>query len=270
MNRLIEDAINLSETVLDSLLPGQEWVIVNIAKTDTQTFALDGIPQIPTCFGYVYDRVPELLEKEGIIEAKEENRWYTEVKNISHYMNDDFTEIAFAKLRELDGITAFTRKKGYLTEDEIVEYIDGSDRVNFNRQFGKQYAVLMNRKAMEQFIGWYRGLTPKFDEKTGELHFLGQTMKFSGAITIKTVKLLMDNLNSFVSKKDFYNLRGVDNYDTKIRLKKLTAIHDIFEKSIKDIKTTLAKNPKIEEALTIIQKDGFGIFMNKKVMFSSR
>lgn len=257
MNNLTQDALRLSETILDSLLPNEGWVIVNIAQINQKTFKVPTWPGIPTSFGYEFDKVPDLLIEEGVIEMLASDHWFTDV-----------TSLMLLEGESINQMTVFARGKGYIKQNENIEFmwtgIINGVKMYWRGSYRGQYAALINRKQLEVFIKYCKNLGPKFNEETGTFEFLGETVNFEGKVEIKSVQLLVQNLNSIVAKEDFYKVRGKEDYQVIKKEHGVTRLHDVLEKVFDKIKKKFETNPKLKDTIKLVQKDGFGMFINTK------
>lgn len=162
MNKLIEDALGLSEAILDSFTPTQTWGVVNIAKNPQRSFVIEKIPEIPTVFGYTYDNVVNLLEDEKVIEAKEARRWFIGI-NINK-----------STQYEVDEITLTANSNGYIGfNDEISYYIklyDYAHIIETGPEYSGQFAILVNRQVLSNFIAKYKTDNKKLQVLPNNFH----------------------------------------------------------------------------------------------------
>lgn len=146
-NSIIIDALRLARAILDSLLPENQWAIVNIATDKRETFVLEGYPSIPTSFGYKYDKTPVLLEKHGVIEEKTSGWWFMCISDIDSY----WARYIRPDLTIIDDIDWEIHKKGYVGENKLLEYYYDDTESIGPRKHG-QAAVLINVKSLKNFI----------------------------------------------------------------------------------------------------------------------
>ncbi len=268
MNGLINDCVTLCSYIYDALPPAEYWSVVNIAKTANRTFTYPSIKEIPTSYGYSYDRVPQELLAQGVIEALMPNRWFTRWGNAisgSYSANGK------------DFLTTIARDKGYLNflklpNDQTVAhfyYEWRNSRENWGPVEAGQYSVLINKQKLVEFTRWYSNTSPQFVLQTGDLYFLGQNLKFEGEVKRKTVDLMIKNINSIVPKEQFYELRedsSVTTYEQQKNRNRLTKVSDRLEDTYKQIQREIEKHPVLGVALIPIQKKGFGIFVNNSAI----
>lgn len=261
---LINDSLKLAYQILDNILPNEKWGLINIAQNSEVEYINDDFNQLPTQLKYDFDLTPSFIQKEGVVEEKIPYKWYS---GIYIKAKGETTE---------DPINNRAREVKYITEKQIIRYYgDPLDQYrhiprlanNLPRVKG-QFTILVNRQKLTNFINYYSNLGPRFDEETGELQFLGEVVQFKGEVEIKDVALLVNNLNSIVSKKDFYQVRVNSDYDKDVDRHSKTSVNDMSEKVFDTIKSKIKNNPTLKNALVIVQQDGFGMFVNQKVIIS--
>ena len=247
--------------IYNSLSPRDTWKIVNIGKSNNQVFNWPSYPSIPWSYGYTYDSVPQILEEDGVIEAKVANSWFMGVENGTKQF--------------LDAITIAARQKKYITDDEIVNFYCkySHSRKSNDRgptSVGGQYSILVNIQKLIAFYQKYNqeATPPKpiFNEKVRTLDFLGEKILFKGKIEQKSVKILVDNMNSMVSKKDFFDVRGEGKYEVEVKKFGSTPAHEPIEKVFKEIKSKITSNDKLKKVLILAQQEGFGMFIDQKAV----
>jgi hypothetical protein len=259
MNLTFQNAMLTGNIILNNISPRDRWIIVNIAQTENQVFSYPSIPELPTCFGYVFDKVPQILEEEGVIEAKINGLWFLKISSIKK---------EYLGKTGKDSITVVARHKGYIKKTEIAEHYIKYDKylkLDTGPKARGQYSVLINVNRLRLFINWYSGLTPIFNDNNKTLEFLNEKIQFNGDVNIKSIKLLIDNINSMVSNKDFYEIpRGLTNYNELIKHKGKTKVHESLKKIFKEIENKIKSNNILKNVLIPVQKDGYGIFINNK------
>ncbi|MBI3379666.1 hypothetical protein HY029_02855 [Candidatus Gottesmanbacteria bacterium] len=255
MNHLFKDALKLAKTINSTTLTIREWTIINIAKLGSGLVTFKDEQDLPTVYGYTYEDVIDLFEKEGVIEEKVKNYWYLIISKKTS--------------NELYPLTLKARKLRYITPNEFVEcWKRGTIEFYYGPEIAGKYSVLINKNKLSNFIKVYSGLSPRFDLNTGEFTFLGEKVKFNGDIEIKSLSLLLNNLNCIISKKEFYEIRG-NNYDAVIKSKKETATHDMLEKVFREIKRKIYSNEKLKNTIIFVQEEGFGLFINLRAISST-
>lgn len=258
INGLVQDALKTANYILNSLTPYDEWVIVNLCKvTNNPAFTYPTYPEIPTIFGYSFDKVPEFFIKEGVIEAKTFDKWYSGLTIVPYYGSQKHDGLPI-----YDGITKIARNKEYINKSNRVGYYEKwkRDYVDDGPGGVEHYSALINVKKLREFVRWYGNQSPKVDIKNGHLYYLKFVLPFNGDEKIKAVKLLVDNINSIVSYKEFYEIREGTNYD-KDSIKQKSRIHNSLESMFKTIKSELKKS-ELKNYLIMVQQDGFGMFIN--------
>jgi hypothetical protein len=271
-----QDALKLAKNIQKSLPPDENkaLVVVNILVDSRDEFSLDEYPSIFQSFGYRYDKTPDFLEKNGVIEAKNEGKWYVDIVDT----NDVWVKRILPETRLVDPIALTALKKKYIKDDQIPKYYyeatywgDAMTNVySWGPKKHGQMAILINRKKLEDFINWFSGLKPKFNEGTGLFEFLGETAQIDGKIEKKSFQLLLDNINSIVTKKEFYEVRGKKDYEAIYKGTGILNTHDALEKIFTKLREKIESNPKFRQAIKFVQKDGFGIFINEKVLLISK
>lgn len=160
---LIFDAAKLSRNILNSLLPGREWEVCNIAIDEREMFRLEGYPMIPSAFGYAYDKVPTLLQQKGVIEAIKPDSWFITVTN-----NPESAEVDIM-LDMVDDITAIARQKGYITNNEVVEYFISGKKYPYPKRLHGHFAILLNVGALRKFVQEHNSFETKTDSDLHEI-----------------------------------------------------------------------------------------------------
>lgn len=260
---IVNDASKLCLKIFNSTPPNKPWTIINIAKSSNETFTYPDYIEIPTSFGYAYDNVPTFLKDEGVFEATMQNKWFTNVANRSAVR---------VNIGLHDVITEVARSKGYLENKAEAQFYFKLKRqyVDEGPVTSGQYAVLVNMKNLIRFYGKYNPPqiedSPTFDVSTGDLIFLGEKVHVEGDIHIKSMALLIKNINSRVSAKELYEIRQNSNYEQEVAKYKKTPTNDIVEQVFKSLKTKVDENDKLRKIIVFVQRDGFGIFIDRNAM----
>jgi len=255
MSGLINDALLLCRSVLDCLTPNEDWAIINIAKTSNRTFTFPSIPEIPTSFGYTYDNVPKLLIENGVIEETLPNRWYVSLINRDEKY----------QLSSWDNITSMLYKNKYINNDKKAYYYYSYSHSTENRYGPKisgQHAVLINKQKLLFFTNWYSNQWPKFNNTTGTFEYLGYQIKFEGDLIIKTVNLLINNINSIVNKEVLYDVRGTGDFQIMKKRGKVTSANDATKKIYESIKKKIKDHEQLKKYLVIASWEGYGLFIS--------
>lgn len=254
---VIADAVSLTTNILNSLSPDRDRGIVNIALNKSDQFLIKNCPSIPPSFGFTQNETPKLLEDNNVIEGKTLGWWYVGIDK----RNSQWDRMKPQEITLDDGIESVAQEKGYIKNYEIVKYYVLGDDWGPRRH--GQMAILVNRNSLENFIGWYSNTTPQFDSVKGVFKFRGASVTIRGKKSIMRFKLLFDNLGGFVAKKQFYEIVGKKDYDVINRTKNITGLHDRIEKGFQKLKEIIESDPVLKKSIIMIQKDGFGMFVNK-------
>lgn len=259
MKNVIDDAIDLATNILSSLLPNKKFEIVNIAIKEPQTFTIEGYPSIPLSFGYRFNDTPKLLEQDGAIVGKTDKWWYVGItKKNSIWNNNRPREI------DLDGnIDDVVHKYKLIGDDEVIEYYFNKSKNNVGPRESGQMAILVSRRKLEQFVGWYKGVSPQFDSKTGIFTYRGVSVTIKGKNAINWFKLLFDNLGGIVSKQQFYEVNGKRDYQTIKKSRGVTQLHDTLEKGFGKLVEIVESEPFLRKSVIMLQRGGFGMFIDK-------
>lgn len=258
-NSLVNDAVSFCQLIYEGTSPNHKWRAVSIAKNINRIFSYQQIPEIPTGYGYFYDEVPKYLLEEGVIETMLPSRWVTGVSQNP------------PGIKTGDLVTATAIAKGYIDKNQIFKYYVKYDRDHRVAGYGPilpgQFTALINIEALLKFIvtatSNSQGQIPTFDPLTGELIFMGEKITIVGPVEIKSMNLLIQNINSIVSKANLYEVREKVNYQQAIENKNATRINDIIEKIFKALRTKVKSNPKLNDILIFVQSEGFGIFIDR-------
>lgn len=278
MNSVTDEAVKLCNLLLDNMNPLKDWCIFNICKGSAslkeKCVAFDiskNYPSIPTSFYYYYDQTPQFLVDLKVIESFSKNLWCTgTIVNTKNYTFDYDRHFPF-----VDSITQVAREKKYITEEEMIHYYsirpanyhpdrDGIELKDLGpREYAGLFSILVTKNGLRQCINKYKSTIPQFDKTTGVLSFLGEELQFTASLQIKTIELLIQNVNSTVSYKELHNIRDATKYEKAI-INGKSKTHDAIDSTIKDIKKNLKSNQLLDQTLIIIQKDGHGLFINQK------
>lgn len=255
---LVQDAIKTAIAIVNSITPYNKWVIVNIGKTPNLTFTYPTIPVIPTCFGYNYDKVPELFETDGVIEAKIEKRWFVKLTKSSY---DTYAPPVYEKF---DFITKTARVKNYFDKDTRADYYNKEPGVyrhgggNYGPEIPGQYAVLINVDQLRRFMGFYSGSVPLYYISNKCLFYRGNKLTIDGEVEGKLVDILIKNYNSIVPKEIIYKYIHPSG---KEYAKNKTFADDSIKSSYKRIEKKFNKDTFFGPNFLLAQKRGFGIFV---------
>jgi len=259
MKNVIEDAINLATNILSALSSRKDLEVVNIAIKKPDTFIIDSYPSIPLSFGYEFCDTPKILEQDGMILGKTVGWWYVGIanKNSLWYRNRP-QEVS------LDGnIDEVAKKLGFVDRDEVVEYYFNIPDNNIGPNKSEHMALLVSRKKLEQYVGWHKGELPQFDDKTGIFTYRGVSVKISGKKSILRFKLLFDNLGGIVTKQQFYEAAGKKDYVIIKNSTGVTQLHDGLEKNFGKLIKIIESEPILRKSIIMLQRDGFGMFIDK-------
>ncbi|MDP2637557.1 MAG: hypothetical protein Q8P26_00655 [Candidatus Levybacteria bacterium] len=182
---LYTDALDLVKSILASIDKDDDHAIVNIARNEQSTYLLDGIARV---FGYKYDSTPKLLQKHGVIEAANENKWY--VENVDG--NDEWVTKILPEINFVDPIFIRALEKEYLEDNEIPKYYyeatfwgDIPNVYSWGPKEDKHAAVLVSVDALNKFKDKFETTNNKFsspissiivdfDETSGEIKINGE------------------------------------------------------------------------------------------------
>ncbi|OQA93099.1 MAG: hypothetical protein BWY24_00740 [Microgenomates group bacterium ADurb.Bin219] len=259
MKNVIDDATGLANNILRASSSKKDLEIVNIAIKKSDTFIVDGYPSIPLSFGYQFTDTPKLMEQDGMILGKTVGWWYigTSSKNSLWYRNRPQEIIHDGNVDEV------AEKMGIIGKDQVIEYFFNIPDNNIGPNESKHMAVLVSRKKLEQFVGWYSGEAPQFDDKTGVFTYRGASITIKGKKAIKRFKLLFDNLGGIVTKHQFYEANGKEDYIIIKNSRGVTRLHDSLEKGFGKLVEFVESEPFLRKSVIMLQRDGFGMFIDK-------
>jgi hypothetical protein len=255
---VMENAFFLALNILGTLSPRDSYVVVNIAKSNNPIFSYPSIPEIPSVFGYNFDKVPQILEEEEVICAKVSNRWYIN------------RSISLWKDERGDALDIKAHALGILPKKNGYGYYKARDN-NYTRSqsFGPivsgQYAALISVERLKLFVGKssepVKSKVPQMiDGKY--LEFMGERIEFSG-LELRAVACLVKNIGSIVSVQDFCETDPDDNYDRYVKEKKLTELDDKLSKRLEAIRRKIKSNSVLSKLLVPAKQEGFGLFVNQ-------
>lgn len=257
---LEKDAVNLCNRIYDTMLPTEKWAVINIAISNNSTFTYPLISSIPLSFGYTYEKVPLLLKQFGAIEFLLSNRWFQNIRLANEQLRS---------LKENNKIlTAFLLAKGYINKNQEADlYLNRFEKNKFGPIAKGQYVAVINRYNMINFVHFYSGQYPVFNIKTGNLFFLNETIQIDGDLQRKSFKYLIDNINSLVSKKEFYEIESSNNYEAEVKIISQSSTSDKLKKRLEAIEKKVNQNTVLSHALVFkYSKDGIGIFINQRAL----
>jgi len=259
MKNVIEDAIDLANNILKTLSSKKDLVIVNIAINKPNTFIIEGYPKIPLSYGYQYSDTPKVLEQDGLVLGKTVGWWYVGItsKNSLTFRNRP-QEI------NLDGnIDEVVESMRFIDKEMAIEYYFNVQDDDIGPNKSEHRAILVSRKKLEQFVGWYKGISPQFDEKTGVFSYRGVNVTIGGEKSVRRFKLLFDNLGGMVTKRQFYEATGKQDYVIIKNSRGVTQLHDSLEKGFGKIVEIIESEPILRKSIIMLQRDGFGMFVDK-------
>lgn len=73
MQDLINDSLRLLSKILSDTY--EDFILIHLAQTGLTVFSYPTVPAIPTGYGYILDRTPGFLIKEGIIQVLSQDRF---------------------------------------------------------------------------------------------------------------------------------------------------------------------------------------------------
>jgi len=118
-NAVIADSVRLAQCILRHISPHENAFVRTITKSDQETVLTPGKNR-PIAFGYTADSAPKHLEREGVIDQKEQAEWYTGIDR------------AFDKRPNI--LTLYGREKKYITEKQEVRTIC-ADNIEYPHTF---------------------------------------------------------------------------------------------------------------------------------------
>lgn len=147
MNKNVtSDALNLATNLRDSFLPGREWEIFNIVRTN-QDINLPESLKDKDVFRYEHSNSKLFLKKYGVIEGETIGWWYVGISSRDSYWG----RVMPVDLSIDDNIVEAAHKNGYLKGDMIVEYYYHVPTKNNGPRIQGHSAILVNRKALNYF-----------------------------------------------------------------------------------------------------------------------
>lgn len=255
-NSVVDDAIKTIAWILDGTIPSDKYVVVNIAKSSNPFFIYPGNKEIPTSYGYGYDRTPALLMQEKCVLGMVPKRWFvgTTKENPRYKVMGNY---------ELASLTTLGRKLKAINDDEYYRNYLGEYSHMGPNETG-QYAILLDVEASRNYYWRVKGLVPTFNN--GSLNFLGQLLTFEKQ-QANGVEVLIKNINSIVGMESFYSAvydKNPKEYLSEIAENGKTGVHDKLESIIKQIRAKIDANRILEKALLMVRHDGFGMFIDHK------
>jgi hypothetical protein len=285
-NKIINNAIELVENILYEFPPDNDWYIVNLTlvpeSEERKRISFEApYDTIPAPFTYKNKQIISFLHHAGVfyfdppcdegwwsgtfqfdkkpkyagldIRYSEELMWSL----VDHHALD-ITE----KLRQINQleknhrVSIFSDIKAH-DEHSITEYDLGPNLPG-------QYYALIFRSDAEYFLQFYKEQIPLIEKDC--LAFLGHRVTFKGEVELATIKLLITKRNSIISKKEFYEAGGNDNYEQLTRIKGKTKFHDNLKKRFEAIREKIHKHKNLKAALIFVSKDGYGVFVNNAAL----
>lgn len=146
-----KDALDLANNLIDAIPQNQDWDIFNIALSKSEAFLLRNHSKIPKCYGYIQSSTPIFMLQNGAIEAVTEGWWYRKICSAK----SQFSRVFPRELSLDEKITEIARSKGYITNDEMIEYFYNVSNDDYGPQRHGQMAVLVSRKSLENFINTF-------------------------------------------------------------------------------------------------------------------
>lgn len=171
-NVILNEALRLAKIIYQSFLPDEQWLIVNIALHKKDTFLIQGYPDIPTVFGYRFDKTTLLLEKHGVIEGKTPGLLYVRITVTDSY----YGRYILPEATIIDDIGWIAREKGYINHDQLVEYYN--DGNSFGPRMHGQAAILVSRRALELFIKQQGDKFPITSQQNQDYWYTDKQLKF--------------------------------------------------------------------------------------------
>lgn len=255
---LEKDALVLLKKINSSFPRENKWLVLNLARSKKRRFNLNPPHHVfPQCFGYSLESVPQLLVDRGVIVAMDKLWFLSITKNETP-----------SKRRQTGNIFLIGKENGFLNEqNEVNFYLKVyRDRVDYGPVIPGHVSVLINAEKMRSFIDYYSAEKPFFNNADNSLNFMNQKIIFSGDVEIVGIKFLLKNINRMVSRKDFYQANGDNNYDRIKKQEELTQLHDTIDKRFNQIKDRVNSNEILKNQLIFVKQNGFfGLFINRRI-----
>ena len=285
----INDAVELCESILESTSPDNEWGVINLVRSGKserveRVYNSVTSSHIPQSYYYNYDDIPQFLLDRGVFCGLDSSgAWYVEIGDYYPIYNDDewLTE---SKDQVFYGLTVLATKKRWINkgisidqmnspglfnimEHAIKVLVNDYRRVKSVDEFeandkrgwihdgpkGRYHiTALIDKKKMRKFLLEIRNNSPVFNEQSGEFTFRGEKLAFSGEKNIAAVKLLVEKINSRVSKKEFYESGGDTNYEQHKNAENLTKINDALSKRFGEIKRKIYDNSVLKASIAFM------------------
>ncbi|MFA5136334.1 MAG: hypothetical protein WC489_02980 [Patescibacteria group bacterium] len=254
---VITDSLALANNLIDAIPPKRDWGIFNIALNKSDNFLLKNYPSIPPSFGYTQNETPKFMKDNNVIEGNTPGWWYVDISK----QNSQWARTKPQEVTLDDQIERVAQEKGYIKNSEMVMYHAQGDDWGPKRH--GQMAILVNKKRLEQFVGWHKGSSPQFDDKSGVFSYRGVNIAIKGEKSIRRFKLLFDNLGGIVTKKQFYEANGKKDYEIIKNRTGITRLHDSLEKGFEKLVKVIESEPFLNKSIIMLQRNGFGMFIDK-------
>lgn len=260
IDNINSDSVRFCSTILDVTTPNENYCIVNIARVKDAIFYPTGLGKMsPQSYGYKFDKTPQFLIESKVILGMIKEHWYVGVEK---RQSDD-----------IDEITRIAHEVGYFGPEKTSGYYSAwRGGIEHNGPFSdypNQYSVIVDIKAAKHFISMIEGSVPIYDPDMRSLIFRNIKISFQGYQALG-IELLVKNINSIVTYKDFYCAvydKQAEDYDAEIKNSsdKATGVHAKLDSVYKQIQTKIYGS-EIGNYLVIAQHIGFGLFVNQKMI----
>lgn len=281
MNKTLDEAQKLVKKILDDFPPHKNWRIINYCFQENDLVLFDKYPEIPKPYyidSSTDNNVFDLLKYHGLFDDSWENMWYECIlpERLPSDRRNGLAQGYKERLRdkEADMISGFTyqlRELGEIGEYSSVRTyyrveVEGEYDITFQDQGPEARGgfVLFFRKQLEHFLNYYSNKYPIYDRKTKTLKYLGEEVKFDGELEARTAELLITNINSLVSREEFYSVRG-DEVTKYQNIKRKTQLHDTLKKQFENFEKKVKSNSNLVKALVFVIQDGYGVFINTRL-----
>lgn len=240
--------------------PSKRWLIATVAISPRERFQFDANPDIVYAYGYQDAQVLDYLDDLNIIVATLPDRWFNRIEEGTNPENAGFDR----KAKELKIITDEQTVKTWLTVEipfdyELIMTSDIPDPMFFAPE--GVCTVIIDLLELRNFLGRSSGQLPTYqllDENVGMFEFMGQKILFEGRINNKCIELLVNRINSIVSKKEFYEYsRGIKRPTER----GVTKPNDASNKTFQTIKAKITENEVLSKHLSLMQDNGYGMFV---------
>lgn len=212
-------------------------------------------------FGYYFKETLDRLRQLNFVVVVASD-WYL------FSVSDEMGIQMFSK-QKIDKLTRTLQKSGFIRSTDRA--ISDKDVVWKDILPQTVHTVLIDTQKLKQFIisNEDKNNSISFDKEKAVLQFRKYEIKFTkDSYEAKTLALLIKNINSIVSKKEFHEISG-KSYPVDISKTRLTPIHDVLKKRFLSLRKKIKSHPGFKKVIIFVQDDGFGIFINNKALIEN-